>query len=104
MRESTENTINTGTPEAPKPSGDEPATLAELAARIRGEHAGAKAAVRRGLEHALKAGELLIEAKGRLNHGEWGAWLRHNCSGLSDRTARLYMQLAGRKSTLLDEN
>ena len=46
-------------------------SLVDLAARIRTEHDGAKAAVKRGVEHVIAAGELLIEAKAQLKHGEW---------------------------------
>jgi len=38
-------------------------SLADLAARIRSEHEAHTVAMRRSLEHAMAAGELLIEAK-----------------------------------------
>jgi len=38
-------------------------SLADLAARIRSEHEAHTVAMRRSLEHAIAAGELLIEAK-----------------------------------------
>ncbi|MBO0737792.1 MAG: hypothetical protein J2P48_14660 [Alphaproteobacteria bacterium] len=44
-------------------------SLAELAARIRCEHEAAGVAMRRSLEHAMAAGELLIEAKAQLKRG-----------------------------------
>ena len=40
---------------------------------------------------ALEAGGLLTEAKGRLQHGEWGDWLGR--VGLAPRTARTWMKL-----------
>jgi Protein of unknown function (DUF3102) len=67
--------------------------LAALAAGIRAEHQATAASLRRGLEHAMAAGELLIEARALLKHGEWLPWLRDHCA-LSDRTARLYTRLA----------
>jgi hypothetical protein len=67
--------------------------LPELAARIRAEHEGATAAMKRGCEHAINAGRLLIEAKNMCKHGEWLPWLAAHC-GIPDRTARLYMRLA----------
>src|SRR6202044_2192582 len=67
------------------------------------EHDGAKAAVKRGVEHVIAAGELLIEAKAQLKHGEWLPWLEEHC-GLSDRTARRYMRVARYKDKLGGEN
>jgi hypothetical protein len=73
--------------------------LDDLAARIRAEHEGVHAAIKSGLEHALTAGELLIEAKKRLKHGEWSPWLNEHCK-LSERTARLYIRLARHRSLI----
>jgi hypothetical protein len=42
---------------------------------------------------AIDAGDDLKKAKKKLDHGEWMDWLEKNCA-LSDRTARVYMQLA----------
>ncbi|MFQ5888814.1 MAG: DUF3102 domain-containing protein [Gemmatimonadota bacterium] len=70
-------------------------SLEDLARQIRAEHEQAAAAIRRGLEHARRAGELLIEAKGRLDHGEWLPWLESRCD-ISVRTAQAYMRIARR--------
>jgi hypothetical protein len=67
--------------------------LADLAARIAAEHRAFVAAVKRGLEHAIAAGHLLIKAKDRLGHGEWLPWLSDHCQ-VPERTAQLYMRLA----------
>jgi hypothetical protein len=64
-----------------------------LADAIRLEIQEANAAATSAVEHARRAGELLIEAKGACAHGEWNRWLEANV-GVSDRTVRLYMQLA----------
>ena len=40
---------------------------------------------------ALEAGPLLTEAKGRLEHGQWGDWLHR--VGLAPRTASMWMKL-----------
>lgn len=45
------------------------------------------------LNFAMKAGDLLLEAKEQIPHGQWGEWVGRHCE-MSDRTARLYMQLA----------
>ena len=42
---------------------------------------------------ALEAGGLLNQAKGRLQHGEWGDWLGR--VGLAGRTASTWMKLSG---------
>lgn len=68
-------------------------SLADLAARIQQEHKAAVSAVKRGCEHAIAAGKLLIEAKGLVGHGWWLAWLREHCQ-VSPRTAQTYMQIA----------
>lgn len=54
-------------------------------------HEAAQASARAAVAHAVRAGELLIEAKAALPHGEFTAF----CKSLpfSDRTARAYMRL-----------
>ncbi len=70
------------------------AALTDLAERINTEHEACHASMQRGLEHALKAGGLLLEAKAGLPHGEWLPWLGENCPDISERTAQRYMRLA----------
>jgi hypothetical protein len=67
--------------------------LTDLAVKIKAEHAAAAEAVKRTVIHALAAGELLLKAKAHLKHGCWLPWLNDHCQ-VSERTARLYMQLA----------
>jgi hypothetical protein len=69
--------------------------LAELAARIRSEHEAVGSAVRSALDHAVAAGQMLIEAKSSLPHGGWLLWLRSHCK-IPPRTASHYMRLAKR--------
>ncbi|MBB4259971.1 DUF3102 domain-containing protein [Bradyrhizobium sp. CIR3A] len=73
--------------------------LAILAVEVRSEHAGIAQSLARGLRHAITAGELLIEAKALLKHGEWLPWLSAHCE-LSERTARLYMRLAKNRARI----
>ena len=47
---------------------------------------------RESVSAALEAGGLLTEAKGRLQHGEWGDWIGR--VGLASRTASTWMKLA----------
>src|SRR5712671_939062 len=50
-------------------------SLPELAARIRAEHAATGEALKSSIDHSIAAGELLIEAKAKVPHGEWLPWL-----------------------------
>src|SRR5205085_3177 len=68
-------------------------TLDELAAGIRENHEAALLHATQGLEHARRAGELLIEARELveqlLGPGHWLAWVRTN-THLSDRVSQQY--------------
>jgi N6-adenosine-specific RNA methylase IME4 len=69
------------------------ATLSDLALRIKAEHEATIAGIRRSMDHALRVGDLLIEAKGLLEHGQWLPWLEENTS-IKPRLAQTYMRLA----------
>jgi len=47
----------------------------------------------------MSAGELLMEAKGRLSRGAFRPWLKENFAG-SDRTARAYMRVYSHREEL----
>ena len=68
--------------------------LDALADRINAEHEACHSAMQKGLEHALEAGRLLLEAKKGLPHGEWLPWLKGNCPEIGQRTSQNYMRLA----------
>ena len=74
------------------PKQNKAGSLATLAQRINEQHRKAEAAMRSGLEHALEAGRLLMEAKGQCKHGTWSDWIKANCE-FSERTAQAYMQV-----------
>lgn len=74
-------------------------SLADLAVRIRSEHEAVFDSARQTLQHALNAGELLIEAKSLVDHGNWSDWLHDNCA-VSQRTAQSYMRLARNRTTI----
>lgn len=67
--------------------------LITLADEINAEHRACDEALRAGLNHAVRAGELLIKAKAQVKHGEWGTWIRDNFEG-SARSAQAYMKVA----------
>ena len=68
--------------------------LDALADKINTEHQACHSAMQKGLEHALEAGRLLLEAKAGLAHGEWLPWLEGNCPEIGQRTSQNYMRLA----------
>ena len=70
--------------------------LDTLAGRINAEHHACETAVNAALEHALAAGDLLIEAKSACPHGAWQAWLENSFDG-SVRTAQAYMRVAAHR-------
>jgi hypothetical protein len=70
-----------------------------LAASIRDHLDAAETATRRGLEHAIAAGLLLLEAKELVEHGYWLGWLQANCR-LGPRQAQTYMRLARNRHRL----
>jgi Protein of unknown function (DUF3102) len=68
-------------------------SLEMMAIGIKSHRESAERCFSHGVEHAIGAGELLIEAKKKIKHGEWLPWLETNCE-LARRTAQAYMQLA----------
>jgi hypothetical protein len=69
------------------------APLAKLAKQINEAHALCEESYRAGLQHAVRTGQLLLQAKARVGHGDWLAWLKKNCR-LFDRLAQKYMRVA----------
>jgi hypothetical protein len=67
--------------------------LVALAAQINAEHQACQAAITSGLQHAVAAGRLLLQAKARLTHGRWRPWLQEHFTG-AERTAQAYMRVA----------
>ena len=59
----------------------------------------AQVAGRSFLKHAIYAGEMLVEAKGRTVRGGWALWLEVNFDG-SQRVARAYMRMARNRAML----
>jgi len=53
-----------------------PGTLS-LAERVNSEHQQLKECIIRGAHHAVRAGELLWEAKRQAGHGRWLEWITH---------------------------
>ena len=64
------------------------------------EHEAATASLTDALKHALKAGELLLEVRSTLKHGQWTAWLQEHVPAISLSTVRIYVRLATYKHDL----
>ena len=55
--------------------------------------------LKRTAENFIEIGNLLLEAKAKVSHGEWGNWLKENVS-FSRQTAHKFMQVAQRFSNV----
>jgi hypothetical protein len=74
--------------------------LPGLAAAIRVEHEQVERHARSAVEHAVRCGELLLEAKTQCCHGHWLPWLEANFPD-SEWTARNWMRLARNRERVL---
>jgi hypothetical protein len=72
----------------------------DLGEQVRAAYRQFKGRATAALEAAIYLGELLSEAKREAGHGNWLTWLQRNCPDLSERTARLYMQLHENREAL----
>lgn len=68
--------------------------LDKLAIEIKQEHEAVGQAVRKSLDHARKAGELLSKAKEAIQDTvyQWGRWVEQKC-GVIERTANNYLRI-----------
>ena len=74
-------------------------SLPDLAARIRAEHEAVDQSLKSSVAHAMAAGDMLIEAKSLVKHGQWLPWLKDHCT-ISERTAQLYMRCAKQREVI----
>ena len=84
-----------------KPEVQRANTLARLADQIGAELKAAREAAMTSLQHAIKAGELLIQAKAAIGHGNYEHWLRTNL-GISKQTAAGYVRLFKNRDQIED--
>lgn len=68
-------------------------SMTSIIAEINNQHELAINAANQAVEHAKRAGELLLQVKAELPHGEFGKWLAENVT-VSERQAQRYMQKA----------
>lgn len=71
----------------------------ELVPSINREHKAVVDALEKGLDHALKAGEYLSQAKKLVGHGGWAEWVEKHCE-FSYRTARSYIRVFNKRDEL----
>jgi hypothetical protein len=71
----------------------------ELAKSIKEKISMMIGSFRNSVTHAMEIGDLLNEAKSRVGHGNFEAWLSTHCQ-LSFRTARRYMQMAKNRAQI----
>jgi hypothetical protein len=71
--------------------------LDELAARVKTAHAAVRKSANDIVAQAITAGLALIEARDKLEHGEWLPYLKKKCE-LSQRTAYDYMLIAANRN------
>ncbi len=69
------------------------ALMSGIAAEVNAEHAAALRHAGDAVEHARRAGEVLLRAKAELPHGNFLPWLSNNCA-VSERQAQRYMSTA----------
>ena len=68
-------------------------SLDQLARRINSAHSNFEKTFRLSLEHAKEAGGLLMQAKRKVGHGNWEAWLSNNCQ-VSISMSQKYMRIS----------
>jgi hypothetical protein len=81
--------------------GEVEKSLSKLAEEINAEHRACAVAVASAVEHAIRCGEMLAEAKKQAGHGNWLPWLEENFGGSHD-PAQAYMRLARNREFLLN--
>jgi hypothetical protein len=67
-------------------------SLDHLAIAIREAHASVVNALNSAVDHAIRCGNILADAKKQTGHGRWGEFLK--ACEINERTARRYVQLA----------
>jgi hypothetical protein len=73
--------------------------LSDLLAALNAEHGRAIRSARTTIDHATRCGEMLIEAKARIQHGQWETWLEDHTQ-VSLRTSQRYMRLASNTTSV----
>jgi hypothetical protein len=75
----------------------------DLVERIEREHSAANRDARSALEHAVRCGELLTEAKATVEHGAWLPWIEEHLS-FGARQAQKYVRIFALRAELANAN
>jgi phage N-6-adenine-methyltransferase len=73
--------------------------LHDIAQAIEHEHQATMGAFRTTLDHAIRCGELLIQAKAQVPHGQWLLWIKSNLT-LKLRQCQVYMRIAEKREAI----
>lgn len=79
-----------------EPTEPDQSRLAQLADEIRTEMELAERLFATSLDHAMNAGDCLLEAQTLVQRGMWSFWLKDNFN-LTSQTARTYMRVAANR-------
>ncbi len=74
-------------------ASSDPVRTDDLVREINAEHGHVETYKHNTIQHAIRCGELLLEMKQRVGHGNWLAWVQEHFEA-SERTARNYMEIA----------
>jgi Protein of unknown function (DUF3102) len=69
-------------------------SLEDIKMLICKEYQQQQEAIRQSLIHAKVMGDLLLEAKIQLRHGQWANWLKENFPFFAETTVRNYMRIS----------
>ena len=69
-------------------------SLDDIRALIEEHYQLQQAAIKQSLIHAKIMGDLLLEAKQQLKHGQWSNWLEENFPFFAETTVRNYMRIS----------
>lgn len=75
-------------------------TMSDLAGKINVEHRAVEDAATSAVEHAIRCGEYLIEAKAEAGHGNWLSWFEAQGFDFSIEMAKRYMRVARNRGEL----
>jgi hypothetical protein len=77
--------------------------VGSLSDRINAAHAASLAMANNALDHAMRCGDLLAEAKAVCGHGHWAEWVAKNCT-FSLRTAQQYLRMSKNRPVIEASN
>jgi hypothetical protein len=76
-------------------------SLEDLVVAIAREHELVRSSLSNGLNHALRAGDLLLDARARIPHGQWGSWLADQDLNITMEHATTYMRIARHRDLVI---